>query len=518
MTLNESPGLGDQILSALARYPDRTAFAWDGGAMTYRAALDLIGRAQRVLLELDLPVGSTVAMLSANRADAWCVYAAALMSRLNTTWLHPQGSLADHLVQLDDCAASVLVVDTDTFADRGAELDAAAASLQVTFALGPAVIGRNLHAVAQAAGAATPSSLSRFDDPATLAYTGGTSGRPKGVLRYHREMAHYASSTIVNFHLPVRPNYLAVGPISHVAGIKIIPTLTLGGTVHLARKFDPEQVLSTIERERINFALFVPTMIYTLLDHPALSSTDTSSLELLLYGASPIAPGRLAEAIDRFGPVFAQLYGQTECYPISVLPREDHDLGRPELLASCGYPAIGCTVRLLGEDLREVAPGEPGEICVRAPQVLSEYWRRPEQTAEALAGGWLHTGDIARADDRGYLYILDRKKDMIVSGGFNVFPREVEDILSEHADVAMVAVIGVPHEKWGEAVTALVVPRPGAQVDGRQLIDLVKQRKGSIHAPKYVEVVADLPRTPVGKIDKKAVKARYWQGTDRMIG
>ena len=236
-----------------------------------------------------------------------------------------------------------------------------------------------------------------------------------------------------------------------------------GGTVHMLKGFDPEAVFRTIEREKINFTLFVPTMIYVMLDHPTLDKTDLSSLELLLYGASAMSPSRLVEGIERIGPVFSQLYGQTECYPVSVLRKADHDPRTPELFLSCGFPIAACEVRILDDNDQEVAMGDAGEICVRATHVMAEYWKRPEQTAETLKSGWLHTGDIARKDERGYMFILDRKKDMIVSGGFNIFPREVEDVLSQHADVAMVAVVGVPDDKWGEAVTAVVVPREGAR-------------------------------------------------------
>jgi fatty-acyl-CoA synthase len=282
--------------------------------------------------------------------------------------------------------------------------------------------------------------------------------------------------------------------------------------------FDPERFLDTIAREKINFTLMVPTMIYVALDHPALDRTDLSSLELVLYGASPMSPTRLVEGLERIGPVFSQLYGQTECYPVSVLRKGDHDAKRPELFASCGFPIAGCRVSLRDEDNNEVKPGEAGEICVQAAHVMEQYWNKPEQTAEAFAGGWLHTGDIARADERGYLYIVDRKKDMIVSGGFNIFPREVEDVLSSHPDVAMAAVIGVPHEKWGEAVAALVVAKPGASVEAEALMQLVKDRKGSTHAPKQVEFVDALPLTAVGKVDKKVLRAKFWAGRSRQVG
>jgi fatty-acyl-CoA synthase len=311
---------------------------------------------------------------------------------------------------------------------------------------------------------------------------------------------------------------LAVAPISHVAGTKVLPTLERGGTVHLVRGFDPETVLAAIARERINFTLLVPTMIYVLLDHPTLSKTDLSSLELLLYGASPISPSRLFEGLERIGPVFSQLYGQTECYPIAVLRKSDHGRNTPELALSCGFPVEGCQVKILDDADQEVAVGDPGEICVRSPYVMAEYWKRPEQTASTLRNGWLHTDDIARADDRGYMFILDRKKDMIVSGGFNIYPRDVEDVLATHPGVLMVAVMGAPDDKWGEAVTAFVVRRGDAPPAARELIDLVKERKGSAHAPKHIEFVAELPLTGVGKIDKKKLRASLWAGRERMVG
>jgi fatty-acyl-CoA synthase len=259
-------------------------------------------------------------------------------------------------------------------------------------------------------------------------------------------------------------------------------------------------------------------MVYVLLDHPRLDQTDLSSLELILYGASPMSPTRLVEGLERIGPIFSQLYGQTECYPVSVLRKEDHDARRPELFASCGFPIASCSVSLRDEDDNEVDPGEAGEICVRAAHAMEQYWKRPEQTAETFKGGWLHTGDIARADERGYLYIVDRKKDMIVSGGFNIFPREVEDVLSSHPDVAMAAVIGVPHEKWGEAVAALIVVKAGTTPSAEALMQLVKDRKGGPHAPKQVEFVDALPLTAVGKVDKKVLRAKYWAGQARQVG
>ena len=512
------PTVCAQTLRTLARYPSRVAFSWPGGSITYAGTTELIGRIQKEFMQQGLAPGTRVAFLTANRADSWCAGVAAQLSQLAVTWLHPMGSLDDQLFQIEDSDAQMLVVDADTFRDRGGDLTTRASGLKSVFTLGRANYGADLLAAVENAGTATPRSFAGPDDIATLNYTGGTTGKSKGALRYHREYSGFTNAILADFEIPDTPRYLTVAPISHVAGTKVLPTLIRGGTVHMLRGFDPEAVFRTIERERINFTLFVPTMIYVMLDHPALDNTDLSSLELLLYGASAMSPSRLVEGIARIGPVFSQLYGQTECYPMSVLRKADHDPKTPELFLSCGFPIAACDVRILDDDDQQVATGEAGEICVRAPHVMAEYWKRPEQTAETLKNGWLHTGDIARSDERGYMFILDRKKDMIVSGGFNIFPREVEDVLSQHADVAMVAVVGVPDDKWGEAVTAVVVLRENCRPSEQELIDLVKARKGSAHAPKHIKFVDALPMTGVGKVDKKVLKAGFWVGRERMVG
>jgi fatty-acyl-CoA synthase len=512
------PTVSQQSLRALARHPDRDAFVWDTGRLTYAATLDLIGRMQAVFAAQGLGRGQHVALLTANRAEAWCAGVAAQACGLAITWLHPMGSLADQQDQMEDFEADALVVDAAGFGDRGGHLAAGNAAPRVVLTLGPASYGRDLLALAQSVGASRPVDLAQPGDIAILNYTGGTTGKSKGAVRRHGNQPASTTVVLADFDLPRDPSYLAISPISHVAGTKILPSLMRGGTTHLLRGFDPEQVLATIARERINFALLVPTMIYGILDHPGLDGADLSSLELLMYGASPMSPTRLIEGLERIGPVFAQLYGQTECYPISYLSRADHDPARPERFAACGFPVASCDVALLDDDGAPVAPGEAGEICARSPYVMDEYWKRPEQTAETLQGGWLHTGDVARADEEGCLFIVDRKKDMIVSGGFNIYPREVEDALSTHPGVASAAVIGVPDPKWGEAVMAMVVRRPGAEVTAEALMSQVKAMKGGPHTPKRIEFVDALPLTGVGKVDKKALRSSYWANQERMVG
>jgi fatty-acyl-CoA synthase len=247
-----------------------------------------------------------------------------------------------------------------------------------------------------------------------------------------------------------------------------------------------------------------------------------SSMETIFYGASPMNPPKLADAIELWGPIFFQFYGQSEApMVIAHMKKGEHDMSKPERLASCGRPAPWVHVALLDADNQPVGPGESGEICARGPLVMVGYKDMDEQTAETLSGDWLHTGDVGRYDDDGFLYIVDRTKDMVITGGFNVFPREVEDVISAHEAVNTVMVIGVPDEKWGEAVKAVVVLAPGVEPSDdltAELRAMVKRAKGSQQAPKTIDYVDSVPLTPVGKLDKKAVRARYWSDVDRSVG
>jgi fatty-acyl-CoA synthase len=501
-----SPTFGSVVLRALRRYPQRVAFISDTGRLTYAGCLDLIGGLQRVLAAHGLRRGDRVGLLAGNSAEAWCAGTAVHLNGMATSYLHSMGSLEDHLFQLTDFDVAACVVDARRRGERGTALAARCGDVAV-LGLGPSEFGPDLLAQAAAVGESRPRDLARPEDIAEVRYTGGTTGQPKGAMRRHPALTHLMSvGTLADFEIPFGASYLAAAPITHAAGLMVVPVLQRGGTVHLHDGFDPGRFLETIERERITMSLVVPTMAYALLDHPDLDSTDTSSLEVLHYGAAPMSPTRLAEGIERIGPVFAQLYGQTECYPISVLRRADH--ADPSLQGSSGVAVDTIDVTLLDRDGNPVAVGEGGEICARGPAVMEEYWRKPELTAEVFTHGWLHTGDVARMDKRGYLTIVDRTKDMIISGGFNVFSREVEDALTSHDAVAMAAVFGQPDEKWGEAVTAAVVLRPGATATPEELTAHVRELKGPVHAPKSVHLLNALPTTAIGKVDKKALRTR----------
>ncbi|EJL73747.1 acyl-CoA synthetase (AMP-forming)/AMP-acid ligase II [Variovorax sp. CF313] len=505
------------VFRALRGHPDRVAFSWSGGRLTYADTLALIGKLQFALAPKEGGHPFRVALLSANRAEAWCAEAAVQALRGSVTWLHPLGSLTDHLEQITDAQVDALILDAGVFKEHGADLAKRLPQSVTVWTLGAADFGKNLLAAAEEVGAALARDLSALDDIAILNYTGGTTGKSKGAVRRQRAQGAMALAVEANFELPAVPRFLAVAPISHVGGTLVTPVLLRGGTVELMPRFHPAQLLAIVERERINMTMLVPTMIYMLLDDPALSTTDLSSLELMIYGASPMSPTRLLEGLERIGPIFSQFYGQTECYPISLLQKSDHRVNRSDLFSSCGRAVALTEVRLLDDEGNRVDTGEAGEICVRAPYAMESYWQREDLTRDTIADGWVRTGDVARQDAEGYLFIVDRKKDMIVSGGFNVFPREVEDVLTSDPAVSMAAVIGVPDAKWGETVLAIVVARPGFQVDSERLIDLVKERKGAPHAPKSVEVVTTLPLTALGKIDKKALRQPYWGEVARQV-
>jgi fatty-acyl-CoA synthase len=506
------------IVNSLRRWPNREAFRQDGVSWTYRETEARLARFVRVLRAKALGRGQGVGVLSPNRPEVWLSQAGAGIAGGRYTALHPLGSFGDHEYACNEAELRILLVDPK-FAERAGELLEACPAIETVLTFGPADVGEDVNALAEQIGAATlDAGPNGPDDTSWLLYTGGTTGVPKAAQLPEAAVAQMAFSVSNGWDLPKERRYLACAPITHAAGMLITPTLMAGGTIVLQSGFDPDRWLSAIETEQASVGLLVPTMIYAVLDHPKLEATDFSRLETIMYGASPMSPARLVEGIERIGPVFAQLYGQTECGGVATsLWREHHDVTRMERLSSCGITMPGARVELLGEEGQPVPDGEAGEICVQGPSVMRGYFKQPELTAETLVGGWLRTGDIAVRDEEGFFTIVDRKKEMIVSGGFNVFPREIEDVLSTHPSVSAAAVIGVPDDKWGEAVKAIVVARPGETIDGDALINLVKEQKGPVYAPKSVDVVQALPLTAVGKPDKKVLRARYWGEASRGV-
>lgn len=509
--------------SAFEQFPNRTALVLpDGSRWSYAELHQRVLRMARALQALGLQHQDGLAVLTGNRAEALVAIIASTWLGLRQVSLHPLGALEDHAFVLQDAAIAALVVDAQHAAQALAlktQADQQGLPLRHLLSLGPSEAGDDLVAASATQDASPLPIQAQPEDINRISYTGGTTGRSKGVLHRHRTTLTMTLLQLACWEWPDPLRFLVATPISHAGGTMALPTFLRGGTLVLLDGYQPERFLQAVQQHRISATFLVPTQIYGLLDHPQLAKFDLSSLRYVLYGASPMAPARLAEAIERLGPIFGQLYGQAEApMAISYLRKDEHDLARPERLSSCGRPLPGNQVQLLDAQGQPVPAGEVGELCVRGPLVMEGYLNRPDANAETLAGDWLHTGDMARFDAEGYLYLVDRAKDMIITGGFNVFSSEVEACLALHPAVAQSAVIGVPDAKWGEAVAALVVLKPGAQASAQALMDFVRERKGALHTPKQIRFEPALPLTPIGKIDKKTLRAGFWGGQQRQVG
>ncbi|MET9224315.1 long-chain fatty acid--CoA ligase [Lentzea sp. NPDC003310] len=351
------------------------------------------------------------------------------------------------------------------------------------------------------------------DDLCVLAGTGGTTGRPKGVRLTGHNLETATALTLMSYPFGDRPRYLALAPLTHSAGVLTFPIMATGGETVIMPAPDLGEFLRLIEHHRITHAFLPPTVIYGLLDHPALDATDLTSLRCLWYGAAPMSPVRLTEALRRIGPVMGQLFGQTEApNMIATLAPADHFLPdgsvATDRLSSAGRPTPLTQVAIMAADGTLLPTGERGEIVVRGPLVMAGYHENPAATAEVSAFGWHHTGDIGYLDADNFLFIVDRAKDMIITGGFNVYSAEVEQALRAHPAVQDTAVVGLPDEKWGERVTAVVQLRSAGHADPAALITFVKEQLGSVKAPKQVEIWPDLPRSKVGKVLKAEIRQR----------
>ena len=362
------------------------------------------------------------------------------------------------------------------------------------------------------------------DELLGLFYTSGTTAEPKGVMLTHKNMlSNIKHSDGVYKYLP-DDIYLHAAPMFHLAdGAAVFSHTSRAATQVFIPRFDPQQVLETISRERVSLLLLVPTMLNFLLQHPELDSYDLTSLRHLTYGASPIAPDLLRRAMRALKCEFAQGYGLTEASPLlTVLTHQDHlvtDEKSERRLASCGKPVQGVDVRVVKEDGSEVKPSEVGEIIARGPNIMLGYWKRPEDTEATVRDGWLHTGDLATVDDEGYIYLVDRKKDMIVTGGENVYSTEVEAVLYAHPGVKEAAVIPIPDPDWGESVHACVALRDGRQTTAEEIVEFCRERLANYKVPRSIEFIeGELPKGGTGKILKKQLRERYWKDQLRRIG
>lgn len=501
--------LGELIVNSIERYSERTAFIQDERSISYHDLGQQIAQAIGLFERLGLQRGDAVAQLSGNRPEVFTVIAAAYIHGLKSVTLHATGGLADHVHVLADCAPK-LFIGEKYYAARLHELQAQSPQIAHWYSHDDGDTVGSFWVEAAQCPTAPLRARTASEDIIRLAYTGGTTGRAKGVMLSDRALMTNTLNWLAGLPLPEGVRYLCPAPVSHGAGSLMFPTLARGGCAILLRGFNIDTFVAAAKQHRPELTWLVPTMLYDLLDKTKDRTSDLASLRTLVYSGAPAAPARLREAIDRFGPILIQSYGQTEApNTVLMLGQNDHVSGDAKRLSSAGKPYPGVQVELLDDNGNPVPQGEAGEICVRGALVMSGYWQQPEQTAETLKGDWLHTGDVGIRDADGFYFIVDRKKDMIISGGFNVYPREVEDILTQHPAVAAAAVYGIPDPKWGEAVTACVRLHNGATVTSAELIALVREHKGPVHAPKSLAMVDEIPLTPLGKPDKRALRQAH---------
>ncbi len=363
----------------------------------------------------------------------------------------------------------------------------------------------------------------REEDLAGLFYTSGTTGSPKGVMLTNRNLC---ANALQGFALRIPPPdavFLHATPMFHLSGGPSAWIYFWVGATHVVQqRFEPKSTFEQIEREHVTHVTWVPTMINMLLAHPDIGKADFSSLRFILYGASPIAPDRLKEALRVFGCELMQVYGMTEAAPIlTALAPEEHqpegDERAVRRLLSCGREVLGVVVSVVNARGEEIVPGEVGEIIARGANIMLGYWHKREETAAVLHDGWYFSGDMGTVDEDGYLYIVDRKKDMIISGGENIYSVEVENALSSHATVLECAVVGVPDEQWGEAVKALVVVRPGMQATEDELIAHCREQIAGYKVPRSIDFLELLPKSASGKVLKRELREPYWQNYQRRV-
>jgi long-chain acyl-CoA synthetase len=364
-----------------------------------------------------------------------------------------------------------------------------------------------------------PHLAAKPSDTAVQFYTSGTTGLPKGAELTNANFAFMFRVWSESWQMTPGASTIVCLPMFHIGGAGWgMAGLYAGAVNHVVREFVPAQILDIIQRERIEVILLVPAMILFLAQAPQIRETDLSSLKLIVYGAAPIPAELLKQAMAIFGCGFQQVYGLTETTgAVTLLPPEDHDPSDAKKLLSCGYAQKEVELRIVDESGQDLPVGEVGEIAIRSPQVMAGYWKLPEATARAIKGDWFLSGDAGYLDEKGYLYIYDRVKDMIVSGGENIYPAEVESALFGHPAVADVAVIGVPDERWGEAVKAIVVRKADAEVAPGELIEWARARIAGYKLPKSVDFIDALPRNPTGKILKRELRKAYWGNKERQV-
>ena len=520
------------IHRAVQLHAAHPALVGEGVHWSWAQFADRVARLAGVLHALGVEPGDRIAILAPNtpaHVEAYfgTLWAGAVMVPVNTRW-----ALPEKVHCLTDAGARVLIVDA-TYAGEIPALRTACPALQSILAVGLAnVAGHSVGAgfadsldyeSALAAATPVPDANRSGEDLAALFYTGGTTGRSKGVMLSHNNFVANSMNALVNLGIRGDSVHLHVSPLFHVAGgSRVFTTTVAGGTHAMLARFEPEAFLRAIEAHRVTITVVVPTMLNALLQYPHFDRFDLASLKLLTYGASPMPEELLRRAMKRFpGVEFLQSYGMTELSPVatSLAPRyhvfDGPDAGR---IRSAGQAVFNADVAVVDEADRPVPVGVVGEVCVRGPMVMQGYWQQPELTAEALRGGFMHTGDAGYLDADGFLFLVDRVKDMIITGGENVYSAGVENVIYSYPGVHECAVIGVPSEQWGEAVHAIVVPQAGVTLDVDALLAHCRASLAGYECPKTLDIRAEeLPKSGAGKILKTTLRQPFWAGQTRSI-
>ncbi|MBL6612716.1 MAG: long-chain fatty acid--CoA ligase [Reyranella sp.] len=509
---------------AVQQHPRRVAVRFGGRERTYLEFADRVARLAGALQGLGLQAGDRVAMLALN-SDRYLEYqmavpwAGGVINPCNTRW-----SAAELLYSLDDSGSSILLVD-ETYRALVESFRTHSSSLREVVYCGEGEPPPGMHGYEALLAAAAPAAdaLRRGEDLAGIFYTGGTTGFPKGVMLSHTNLCSSALALRADGLAAPDGTYLHAAPMFHLADMGMAMAQWIEGNSHsVVPAFNPETVLDVLERDRVTHLLLVPTMIQMLVDHPAMRRPrDLGALQTIIYGASPIAEAVLDRAMSALpGVGFVQAYGMTELSPLATInparyhTAEGRKLGKLRSAGRAGY----CTeVRIVDAQGVEVPRGSVGEVAVRGPNVMQGYWRQPELTARAVRGGWMHTGDGAYMDEDGFIFVVDRLKDMIISGGENVYSGEVENALAQHPAVQACAVIGIPSAQWSESVHAVVVLKTGHTADAEALIAHCKSLIAGYKCPRSVDFAEALPLSGAGKVLKTTLRDPYWQGRPRGV-
>lgn len=502
------------LAESLHEHPGEVA-VHDGTPRTYgELHRDAVALASGLAREL--AVGERVGLLVGNRYEYLVADLAILHAGLVKVPLNPALPTSDVVHVLRHSGARMLLVSRRLPVAGDVLLDALhAADLPLAVVDVDGAAYRGLLEAPR-----TPARPVGPHDSAVVYYTGGTTGLPKGVVHTQRSVATNLVAHVLEGEIRREEVLVLSTALSHSAGVFAAAALARGATVVVLDAFSPQRVCAALAEHDARWTLMVPTMLYRLLDHLTGTGAPAPRLDTLVYGSAPVTPHRLRQAIDLLGPVLIQLYGQTECPNWGTrLSKADHAAAaaRPGLLGSAGRRSTMAAVRVVDDEGRPQPPGTVGEVCLAAPYVMAGYHRDPDATALTLVDGWVRTRDVGHLDGEGYLFLKDRLSDVIISGGYNVYSSDVETVIARLPGVRQVAVIGIPDDGWGEAVCALVVPDPAADLTEAGLRSACRAELGGYRAPKVVTFVDDIPVTPFGKADKKALRAPYWSGLPRPI-